>query len=87
MKPENVLIPGLKIWEELWATFPELRDEFKDVKMLFYFATSASSLHTNNKEVRVPDDVKGMKIVVPPGGAEAEALPLRERRMIPDRSR
>lgn len=69
-------MPGLQVWNELWTTFPELRAEFKQVKILFYFVTSASCLHTANKEVRLPEDIKGMKFVCPPGGTEAEFLRL-----------
>jgi TRAP-type transport system periplasmic protein len=39
-------IDGMKIWQELSAKFPEMPAEYKDMKLLFGFASSASSLHT-----------------------------------------
>lgn len=80
MKQSSALVPdglpALKIWDELWNKFPEIQAEYKDVKMLFYFVTSAPGIHTIDKQVRVPNDVKGMKIVCPPGGAEIEFMRL-----------
>jgi TRAP-type transport system periplasmic protein len=55
-------IEGMKIWQDLSAKFPEMAAEYKDMKMLFAFTSSPSSLHTIKKEVKVPEDIRGMKI-------------------------
>ena len=56
----------------LWKMYPEyFADEFKDVKLLFIYATQANVLYTTKKQVKKLDDLKGMKIAVHPLGARA----------------
>jgi TRAP-type C4-dicarboxylate transport system substrate-binding protein len=56
-------LPGLRIWEDLYDKFPEIRAEFQEVKILFPYTSTGPLVHTTKKQVRVPDDLKGMKIV------------------------
>ncbi|NLO96845.1 MAG: TRAP transporter substrate-binding protein DctP [Peptococcaceae bacterium] len=52
-----------KVFRELIRTYPELNEELeaKGVRWLSIMSTPGEHLH-GNKEVRVPDDVKGMKV-------------------------
>ncbi len=52
-----------RIYTELNEKFPEMRNEFKEVKVLWRFGSAPSILHTTKKEVRVPQDIKGLKVI------------------------
>jgi TRAP-type C4-dicarboxylate transport system substrate-binding protein len=55
------------IWVELMDEFPEMRTEFRDVKILWQYNCMPSVLNFTKKETRVPDDIKGMKLIsLPP---------------------
>lgn len=62
-----------RIWKELFDDFPEMRAEFKEVKLLFQSAGIPRQLHLTKKEARVPEDIKGMKIIATGSSAKAMA--------------
>jgi TRAP-type transport system periplasmic protein len=49
--------------QTLYETFPEWRDEYKEVKMLWQWMSASIQLHTTKKEIKTLDDLKGMKII------------------------
>ena len=53
---------GYKIWMELTDKFPEMDREYKDFKILFRTTTGSYALHTKKGPVRMPEDLKGVKI-------------------------
>ncbi|MBN1103718.1 MAG: TRAP transporter substrate-binding protein [Deltaproteobacteria bacterium] len=53
---------SLVTWD-LYNEFPEWRDEYKDVKILWQWASATYQLHTTKKLVRNMDDLNGMKII------------------------
>jgi TRAP-type C4-dicarboxylate transport system substrate-binding protein len=53
---------GVKIMQELREEFPALNDEWKDFKILFREIRTGSGIHTKTP-VRVPEDLKGQKII------------------------
>lgn len=62
-----MIVPGaeagsLVTWE-LFNKFPEWQAEYKDVKMLWQWASATYQLHTTKKLVRTLDDLEGMKII------------------------
>jgi TRAP-type transport system periplasmic protein len=61
-----------RIRRELFMKIPELQAEFKDVKVLWQIAGNPRSMHFVEKEVRVPEDMKGMKIIA--SGVSAKAM-------------
>jgi TRAP-type transport system periplasmic protein len=66
---------GTAVWREVYRKFPEMRAEFKDVKVLANVVGIPRQLHLTKKEVHVPSDIKGMKILATGPGAKAlEAL-------------
>jgi len=75
-------IRGVEIWSKLWEKYPVMLDEFKGVKVLAHMVSLPASLHTTTA-VRVPDDIKGMKISAQAGnlrvlrniGASPVAIP------------
>lgn len=73
---------GSKAWNSFFNTTDYLKDEYKDVKVLFLQASGNSSvLGTNNKPIRTLADLKGMRIRVAPGAQTefmkmAGALPM-----------
>ena len=50
--------------QSLYETFPEWREEYKDVKMLWQWMSATIQLHATKKEIKTLDDLKGMKIIV-----------------------
>lgn len=63
------------IWKEVFSKYPEMSAEFKEVKVLFQCADIARQLHLTKKEARVPEDIRGMKIIATgPSGELLEAL-------------
>lgn len=52
---------GVEIWDKLWKKYPEMLDEFEGVKVLAHIVSLPASLHMS-KEVRVPDDLEGIKV-------------------------
>ncbi|HEX2966407.1 MAG TPA: hypothetical protein VHO84_11500, partial [Syntrophorhabdaceae bacterium] len=65
---------GTRIRLDLYKKFPEIRDEFKDVHVLFLYATPAVNLHSRFA-ARTLKDFKGKQLRVPPGQvAWAKAL-------------
>jgi TRAP-type C4-dicarboxylate transport system substrate-binding protein len=52
-----------KIYHEMQNKFPELNAEFKGLKNLFCMAMPANQIHMTKKTVRVPDDLRGLKII------------------------
>ena len=65
-------VPGLKwpdsegkleIIQQMVDTFPELQAEIEDIKMLLYCDVDGGQLHFRDRiEVRVPEDMKGLKV-------------------------
>ncbi len=51
-----------QIWTELQEKFPQMAAEFKGVKVLWHYITMPMTLHFTKKTVRVPPDMKGLKI-------------------------
>ena len=50
--------------ETLYETFPEWREEYKEVKMLWQWMSATIQLHTTKKEIKTLDDLQGLKIIV-----------------------
>jgi TRAP-type C4-dicarboxylate transport system substrate-binding protein len=61
-----------RIRRELFMKFPALQVEFKDVKVLWQIDTNPRLMHFVDKAVRVPEDMKGIKIIA--SGVTAKAL-------------
>ncbi|MFC1979597.1 TRAP transporter substrate-binding protein [Chloroflexota bacterium] len=53
---------GTRILFDLYEKFPELRAEYDDTKVLFIAIMSPTWLHTIDKPVHGPDDIKGLKL-------------------------
>lgn len=51
------------IYHEIFPKFPELDAEFKDTKLLWICSMPPNQIHTVNKEVRVPADYRGIKVI------------------------
>jgi TRAP-type C4-dicarboxylate transport system substrate-binding protein len=52
-----------KIKRTIYDEFPELRAEFKDVHILWDWSAMGRSIHTKKRIIKVPADIKGMKII------------------------
>lgn len=57
----NVMV-GSKIMWELFEKDPSLRDEFREVKVLWLMANTHQQLHTINKKVHSLEDLKNLRI-------------------------
>lgn len=57
---------GTDMLAELYHKFPQMRDEIKDVHLLWQIVSLPYELHTN-KPIRSVEDVKGMKLTTTPG--------------------
>lgn len=53
----------LKIWNDLEEKYPGMMKERNRFKVLYKQTSSAGQVNTTNKQVRLPEDVKGMKII------------------------
>jgi TRAP-type C4-dicarboxylate transport system substrate-binding protein len=51
-----------RIWTELKEKYPDMQAEYKEVKTLWHYAALPMTLHFTKKKVRVPADIKGLKI-------------------------
>jgi TRAP-type C4-dicarboxylate transport system substrate-binding protein len=51
-----------QIWSELQNKFPAMTAEFKGARVLWHYITMPMTLHFTKKTVRVPQDIKGLKI-------------------------
>ena len=71
----NAVVSG-KVARELYQKFPEIRAEYQDVKLLFFYSTSPYQIHTAKKPIYSREDLKGLLIRVggPVDKAIAEAL-------------
>jgi hypothetical protein len=52
-----------RVINELYNKFPEVQAEYGNVKLLFLYSSCPRLLHFTKKEARVPNDVKGVKII------------------------
>lgn len=53
---------SLTTWD-MFNKYPEWRNEFKDIKVLWQWGSATFNLHTVKKMVRTLEDLKGMKII------------------------
>jgi TRAP-type C4-dicarboxylate transport system substrate-binding protein len=53
---------GTEIWNQLLEEFPEMAAEMDSVKVLGKSVATTTSLHTKGEQVRVPADLKDLKI-------------------------
>jgi TRAP-type C4-dicarboxylate transport system substrate-binding protein len=63
-----------RIANELINNVPALAEEFKTVKLLFYYLSVPSDIHTTHKPIRVPEDTSGMKFIASATRADALSL-------------
>lgn len=54
---------GVKGWMEVESKFPEMKKENSRFKVLYRHASNGGHIHTAKKQVRVPEDSKGLKII------------------------
>jgi TRAP-type C4-dicarboxylate transport system substrate-binding protein len=54
---------GSLVFWDLYQKYPELQKEYKDVKILWLWASATYQLHTTQKPVKTTDDLKGLKII------------------------
>ena len=53
-----------KVYLEMYKKFPELREEFKGLRMIYASSMPPNQLHfTKKKGVRLPRDMKGIKVI------------------------
>lgn len=52
-----------RVRKDLYNKFPEIRDEFKGVKVLWQYAALPHSIHLKKKTIAVPQDIKNLKIL------------------------
>jgi TRAP-type C4-dicarboxylate transport system substrate-binding protein len=64
---------GTEIFNQIINKFPEMKAEYKGVKVLSARMGPAYQLHFTKKEVRVPADIKGMKLISV-GGSMAKEM-------------
>lgn len=55
---------GTKIWWDIYNKFPAVKNEWADVKLLASRMMPPDQIHTTKKMVKVPGDIKGMKLAV-----------------------
>jgi len=53
---------SLTVWD-LYNKFPEWRKEFREVKILWQWASATFEVHTTKKLIRTLEDLKGMKVI------------------------
>jgi len=53
---------SLTTWD-MYKKYPEWRNEFRDIKLLWQWGSATFNLHTVKKMVRTLEDLKGMKII------------------------
>lgn len=53
---------SLTVWD-MYNKYPEWRNEFKDIKVLWQWTGATFNLHTVKKKVLSLDDLKGMKVI------------------------
>jgi TRAP-type C4-dicarboxylate transport system substrate-binding protein len=58
---------GTRIRMALWEKFPEVREEFKDTKVLWLIVHGPANLHTSFP-ARTLEDLEGKELRTPPGG-------------------
>jgi TRAP-type C4-dicarboxylate transport system substrate-binding protein len=64
---------GSEVMWKLYEQFPEIRDEYKDVKVLLFYTSEPYTLITRNKPVTSIEDIKGLKIRIT-GGPPTEMV-------------
>ena len=68
------------IYHKILLEFPELETEFKGTKLLWICSMPPNQIHTVNREVRIPADYKGIKVLTSSSLAEiatnAGAVPI-----------
>jgi len=57
----NAVVSGKVGWD-LYQKFPEIQAEYADVKLLFFYSTSAYQLHTVKKPIHTKEDIEGLLI-------------------------
>lgn len=62
------------VWGELLRTNPFIQKDFKSVNVLMAWMANGRFIHTTKKEIRVPKDMKGVRIVA--WGTSANAVQL-----------
>ena len=67
----NAVVSGQVAWD-LYQEFPEIQEEYKGVKLLFFYSTSAYQFHTPKKVIRKREDLEGLLIRV--GGPVDKAI-------------
>lgn len=65
---------GTEIYEKIWQKFPEIRNEMKGVKVFAARMQPPYQFSFKKKKVRVPDDIKGMKIISLGGSFASEMM-------------
>jgi len=73
---------GSHVMTQLYEKFPEIQEELKDVKPLWFWTTMPYEIHTSKKPIKSIEDMKGTKFASNPGarlaleGAGAVAVPM-----------
>jgi len=57
----NATVASRVAWD-LYKEFPEIRAEYSDVKVLFFYCTSPYEIHTVKKPIYTAKDLKGLQI-------------------------
>lgn len=55
-------VATVNIYEELMEKFPEIRSEWEGVKLIGFMMMPGTHIHTVDKQIITPDDLKGIKI-------------------------
>jgi TRAP-type C4-dicarboxylate transport system substrate-binding protein len=65
---------GAKIYEQLYDKFEAIRDEYSGLKRLYSRCYAAIQIHTSKKVIKVPSDLKGVKIACSTSGSIGELV-------------
>ncbi len=75
-------LAGSLVMAQLYEKFPEIQQELKDVKLLWFWTTMPYEIHTSKKPIKTLKDMQGMKFATNPGArlaleaAGAVAVPM-----------